>query len=103
MDIEKLLSVLKRNKIMSRLVLSSNQIGLRGCTSLGKLLKSQGFKPFWLNLSDNLINNVTATILADSLAKTLLHMIFYRNAEITTAGWLAILRRLFATARALKV
>ena len=70
-DLDKLVLTLRWSRKLTRLVLSGCEIGLRGCTSLARLLKTHEFSLRYLNVKDNSINDESAIILTHSLAKNI--------------------------------
>mmetsp|Transcript_23446 Transcript_23446/g.50801 ORF Transcript_23446/g.50801 Transcript_23446/m.50801 type:complete len:419 (+) Transcript_23446:318-1574(+) len=94
-DLEKLAPALKRNRNKIILLnLENNKIGLRGCTSLTKLLGSQECNLSRLYLNGNSIDDKAVAVLIDSLAKNtkLMTLNLGNNIGITTEGYLKILQ-----------
>jgi len=93
-DLDELVLVLGRSRKLTSLGLGHNGIGLRGCTSLARLLGNQDSNLTDFHLSANSIDDESAIILADSLAKNtkLRFLCLEGNNGITTPGWSSILK-----------
>ena len=93
-ELDELCLALSRSRKLSSLGLMNNGIGLKGCTSLAKLLVNQDSNLTYLHLDINSIDDESAVILADSLAKNkkLEYLTLKGNNAIATAGWSSILK-----------
>ena len=69
MDLDELILALSRSRNLTRLSLNGDRIGIKGCTSPAKLLRNHESNLQYLYLGRNSIDDDSAIILADSLAK----------------------------------
>lgn len=92
-DLDGLVLTLNRGKALRSLQLNNNGIGLKGCVSLARQLRSQESNVKWLYLGRNSIDNDSAIILADSLKNnTKLEQLALGGNNITAPGWSAMLK-----------
>ena len=93
-DLDELVLALTGLRTLSAVSLMYNEIGPRGCYSISKLLENRESNLKQKHLDDNLIDDEYVTTFADALAKNtkLTELALGLNDDITTVGWLALLK-----------
>ena len=90
-DLDKLVVALMKCKSLKLLLLKSNGIGQKGCTSLAKLFKNKESNLRHFDVSHNFIEGKGAFLLAESLVgnMTLQTLQMWGRTGITTQGWVS--------------